>query len=59
MINMDEYLIIENGIHREMIMASHRYAKTNNLQCLDYEFSKPKSWVLYEDINTLYSDTMT
>ncbi len=56
---MDEYLIIENGIHREMIMASHRYAKTNNLQCLDYEFSKPKSWVLYEDINTLYSDTMT
>ncbi|CAB4386779.1 unnamed protein product [Rhizophagus irregularis] len=40
-------------------MSSHRYAKANNPQCLDYESSKPNSWIMYEDMNALYSGTMT
>ncbi|CAG8815660.1 1823_t:CDS:1, partial [Dentiscutata erythropus] len=55
MTDMDEYLIVENGIRGGMTMACHRYAKANNLQCPNYKFSKPKSWVLYEDMNALYS----
>ncbi|CAG8856658.1 44021_t:CDS:1, partial [Gigaspora margarita] len=31
----------------------------NNEKCPDYEPSKPKSWIMYEDINVLYSGTMT
>ena len=30
MTNIDEYLIVENGICEGMTMASHRYAKANN-----------------------------
>ncbi|CAG8505748.1 17406_t:CDS:2 [Cetraspora pellucida] len=59
MTDMDEYLIVENGIREGMTMASHRYAKANNPQCPDYEPSKPKSWALYEDMNALYSGAMT
>ncbi|CAG8797878.1 21151_t:CDS:2, partial [Dentiscutata erythropus] len=59
MTDMDEYLIVENGIRGGMTMASHRYAKANNPQCPDYEPSKPKSWALYEDMNALYSGAMT
>ncbi|CAG8764398.1 6760_t:CDS:1, partial [Racocetra persica] len=43
MTDMDEYLIVENGIHGGMTMASYQYAKANNPQCPDYESSKPKS----------------
>ncbi|CAG8718516.1 3297_t:CDS:2 [Gigaspora margarita] len=42
-----------------MTMASHRYAKANNLQCPNYKPSKLKFWILYEDMNALYSNTMT
>src|SRR6266498_3057645 len=41
--DMDEYLTVENGIHDGMIMVSHQYAKANNLQCSNYNPSKPKS----------------
>ena len=40
-------------------MVSHRYAKSNNLQCPVYDPSKPKSWILHEDMNALYSGAMT
>jgi hypothetical protein len=59
MTDMNEYLIVENGIREGMTMVSHRYAKANNPQCSDYESSKPKSWIMYEDMNALYSDAMT
>ncbi|PKC52938.1 hypothetical protein RhiirA1_480347 [Rhizophagus irregularis] len=59
MTNMDEYLTVEKGIREGMTMSSHRYAKANNPQCLDYESSKPNSWIMYEDMNALYSGAMT
>ncbi|CAI2197282.1 19623_t:CDS:1, partial [Funneliformis geosporum] len=59
MTNMDEYLTVENGIREGMTMVSHRYAKANNPKCPDYDPNKPKSWVLYEDMNALYSGAMT
>ena len=59
MTDMDEYLMVENGIRGGMTMVSHRYAKSNNPQCPDYDPSKPKSWTLYEDMNALYSGAMT
>ncbi|CAI2169496.1 19726_t:CDS:2 [Funneliformis geosporum] len=59
MTNMDEYLTVENGIRGGMTMASHRYAKANNPQCPNYESSKPNSWIMYEDMNALYSGAMT
>ncbi|CAI2192200.1 8677_t:CDS:2, partial [Funneliformis geosporum] len=51
MTNMNEYLTVENGIHEGMTVTSHRYAKANN--------SKPNSWIMYEDMNALYSGAMT
>ena len=55
MSDMDEYLTVENGIRGGMTTVSHRYAKANNEKCPDYDPSKPKSWVMYEDMNALYS----
>ncbi|GBB92687.1 hypothetical protein RclHR1_20410002 [Rhizophagus clarus] len=48
--------LVENGIHERMTMISHQYAKANNPQCLVYKSSKSKSWILYEDMNALYSN---
>ena len=53
--NMDEYLMVENGIRGGMTMVSHRYAKANNSQCPNYDPSKLKFWIMYEDMNALYS----
>ncbi|CAG8791817.1 23304_t:CDS:1, partial [Dentiscutata erythropus] len=57
--NINEYLIVENRIYEGMTIASHQYAKANNPQYPDYKPSKPKFWILYEDMNALYSDAMT
>ncbi|GES91991.1 uncharacterized protein LOC110442433 [Rhizophagus clarus] len=59
MMDMDEYLMVEKGIRGSMTMASHRYAKANNPKCPDYDSSKPTTWILYEDMNALYSGVMT
>ncbi|CAG8754662.1 2294_t:CDS:2, partial [Cetraspora pellucida] len=40
-------------------MVSYRYAKANNPKCSEYDPSKPKSWIMYEDMNALYSGAMT
>ena len=40
-------------------MVSYRYAKANNEKCPDYDLNKPKSWIMYEDMNGLYSGAMT
>ena len=59
MSDMDDYLTVENGIRGGMTMVSHRYAKANNEKCPDYDPNKPKSWIMYEDMNALYSGAMT
>ncbi|CAG8461141.1 12480_t:CDS:2 [Funneliformis mosseae] len=59
MTDMDEYLMVEKGICEGMTMASHHYAKANNPKYFDYNSGKLTSWILYNDMNTLYSDTMT
>ena len=53
--DIDEYLMVKNGICKEITMASYQYTKANHPQCSDHEFSKPNSWIMYEDMNTLYS----
>ncbi|CAJ0828937.1 208_t:CDS:2 [Entrophospora sp. SA101] len=57
--DMDQYLLVEKGIRGSMSMVSQRYAKANNPQCPDYDESKPNSWVMYVDMNALYSGAMT
>ncbi|CAG8832560.1 38983_t:CDS:1 [Gigaspora margarita] len=59
MTNIDQYLMVENSIHRDMTIISYYYAKANNKKCSNYDSSKPKSWIMYEDMNTLYLDTMS
>jgi len=59
MTDIDEYLMVEKDICKGMTMASHRYAKANNLKCPDYNPGKPTSWILYDDMNVLYSGAMT
>ncbi|CAG8623598.1 13928_t:CDS:2 [Funneliformis mosseae] len=54
--NINEYLMVEKGICEDMTMANHRYAKANNPKCSDYNPGKPTFWILYDDMNALYSD---
>ncbi|CAG8589640.1 839_t:CDS:1 [Acaulospora morrowiae] len=57
--DMDKYLTVENGIRGGMTIVSHRYVKANNEKCPDYNSSKTKSWIIYEDMSALYSGAMT
>jgi len=59
MTDLDHYNFVEHGIRGGMCMAPHRYAKANNPKCPDYDDSKPNTWILYEDMNALYSGAMT
>ncbi|CAI2195157.1 15910_t:CDS:1, partial [Funneliformis geosporum] len=59
MIDMDKYLIIKNSIHRGMIIISYRYSKANNLQYPDYNPSKLNFWIIYKNMNALYSGAIT
>ncbi|CAJ0634281.1 10391_t:CDS:2 [Entrophospora sp. SA101] len=56
--DLDQYMLVERAIRGGMSMVSQRYAKANNPQCPDYDESKPNSWVMYEDMNALYSGAM-
>src|SRR6266542_1731105 len=56
--DMDKYLMVEKGIRGSMIMASYHYAKANNPKYPDYNPGKPTSWILYDDMNALYSGVM-
>ncbi|CAG8682192.1 11547_t:CDS:1, partial [Cetraspora pellucida] len=40
-------------------MVSYRYAKANNSQYPNYKPSRPKLYILYNDMNALYLGTMT
>ncbi|PKY47156.1 hypothetical protein RhiirA4_462263 [Rhizophagus irregularis] len=59
MTDMDKYLMVKKGICEGMTMASHHFAKANNSKYPDYNPGKPTSWILYDDMNALYSGVIT
>ncbi|KAF0713104.1 Uncharacterized protein FWK35_00032501 [Aphis craccivora] len=50
----DMLLMIEKEIRGGLTQASMRYAKANNEKTPDYDPTKPKSWLIYQDCNNLY-----
>lgn len=54
----DMYLFCEKGIRGGMVLASHKFGKANNPQTPDYDSSKPNSYILYLDANSLYPTAM-
>lgn len=48
------HLFVERGIQGGISMVSKRYRKANNLLVLDYNPSKPNSYIMYLDPNNLY-----
>jgi len=46
------------GIRGGLVQASMRYATANNEQVPDYDDTKPKSWLIYQDCNNLYGYAM-
>jgi len=52
------HLFMENGLHGGVCMVSKRFAKANNPQCLEYDSTKPNSWIMYLDANNLYGCAM-
>lgn len=55
----DTHLFFENSIRGGLTQASMRYAKANNKKTQDYDSTKPKSWVVYQDCNNLYGWAMS
>jgi len=59
--DIDMHLFMENGLRGRVCMLSKlskRFAKANNPQCLDYDSTKPNSWIMYLDANNLYGWAM-
>jgi hypothetical protein len=52
-------LFFENSIHGGLTQASMKYAKANNENTSDYDETKPKSWLVYQDFNNLYEWVMS
>ncbi|KAF0768426.1 adhesive plaque matrix protein, partial [Aphis craccivora] len=48
-----------SGIRGGLTQASMRYVKANNKKTPDYDPTKPKSWLIYEDCNNLYGWAMS
>lgn len=55
----DMLLMFENGIRGGLVQASKRYAKANNAKTPDYDETKEKSWIVYQDCNNLYGWAMS
>ncbi|KAL4153747.1 hypothetical protein QTP88_001580 [Uroleucon formosanum] len=55
----DMLLYIEKGIRGGLVQAIMRYAKANNPKVPDYDETKEKSWVIYQDCNNLYGWAMS
>ncbi|KAE9521294.1 hypothetical protein AGLY_018313 [Aphis glycines] len=55
----DMLLMFENGIRGGLVQASMRYAKANNLKSPNYDETKEKSWLVYQDCNNLYGYAMS
>ncbi|XP_060876104.1 uncharacterized protein LOC132949299 [Metopolophium dirhodum] len=45
----DMLLMFENGIRGGLVQASKRYGKANNEKTPDYDETKDKSWIIYQD----------
>ncbi|XP_026819198.1 uncharacterized protein LOC113557856 [Rhopalosiphum maidis] len=54
----DMLLMYENGIRGGLVQASMRHAKANNIKTPDYDETKEKSWLIYQDCNNLYGWAM-
>ncbi|XP_060859702.1 uncharacterized protein LOC132936907 [Metopolophium dirhodum] len=55
----DMLLMFENGIRGGLVQASKRYGKANNEKTPDYDETKEKSWIIYQDCNNLYGWAMS
>ncbi|XP_025199346.1 uncharacterized protein LOC112597488 [Melanaphis sacchari] len=55
----DILIMFEKGIRGGLTQASMRYAKANNEKTPDYDSTKPKSWLVYQDCNNLYGYAMS
>ncbi|KAE9523037.1 hypothetical protein AGLY_016668 [Aphis glycines] len=55
----DMLLMIEKGIRDGLTQASMKYVKANNEKTPDYDPTKSKSWLIYQDCNNLYGWAMS
>lgn len=55
----DIHLFFENAIRGGLTQASMRYAKANNENMVNYDVTKTKSWLVYQDCNNLYGWAMS
>jgi len=56
--DIDMHLFMEKGLQGGVCMVSKRFAKANNPQRLEYDSTKPNSWIMYLDANNLYGWAM-
>ncbi|XP_022163700.1 uncharacterized protein LOC111029134 [Myzus persicae] len=50
----DMLLMYENGIRGGLVQTSMRHAKANNIKTPDYDETKEKSWLIYQDCKYIY-----
>ena len=55
----DAHLFIERGMRGGICHVLERYSKANNELCPDYDETKPKVYIKYFDMNTLYGKAMS
>jgi hypothetical protein len=58
MTDIDMYIAMENMIRGGVTMSSHRHYKANNPKVDGYDDKKTKTWLRYDDANSLYPTTM-
>ena len=56
--DIDKYLFIEKGLRGVISYIAKRHSKANNEYCADYDKNKPSTFILYIDVNNLYSRAM-
>ena len=55
----DKYMFFEQGMRGGVSSINKRYSKANNEYCKDYDKQKPKHYIIYLDMNNLYSHAMS